>query len=131
MRRTLLGISAVVTQAPPLRGMVAALLGLMLSTVGIDHVSGTPRFTFGRPELTGGIDFIAVMIGLFGLSEVLRNLHLRASLAGAATHDTDATRTQTLVDMPPLPPGIGPSLIPEPFSVDPGRSIVSVLICPR
>ena len=89
-----LGISAVVTQAPPLRGMIAALLGLMLSTVGIDHVSGTPRFTFGRPELTGGIDFIAVMIGLFGLSEVLRSLHLRASLAGAATHDSDATRTR-------------------------------------
>jgi cytochrome c peroxidase len=38
---------------------------------------------------------------------------------------TDATRTQTLVDMPPAPPGIGPSLIPEPFSVDPGRAIVS------
>jgi cytochrome c peroxidase len=38
---------------------------------------------------------------------------------------TDATRTQRLVDMPPLPPGIGPSLAPQPFSVDPGRSIVS------
>jgi cytochrome c peroxidase len=38
---------------------------------------------------------------------------------------TDATRTQTLVDMPPAPPGIGPSLITEPFSVDPGRSIIS------
>ena len=38
---------------------------------------------------------------------------------------TDATRTQTLVDMPPAPPAIGPSLIPEPFSVDPGRAIIS------
>jgi cytochrome c peroxidase len=38
---------------------------------------------------------------------------------------TDASRTQKLVDMPPPPPGIGPSLVPEPFSVDPGRSIVS------
>jgi cytochrome c peroxidase len=38
---------------------------------------------------------------------------------------TDASRTQTLVDMPPLPPGIGPSLIPEPWSVDPGRAIIS------
>jgi cytochrome c peroxidase len=38
---------------------------------------------------------------------------------------TDATRTQTLVDMPPLPPAIGPSLIPEPFSVDPGRAIIT------
>ena len=38
---------------------------------------------------------------------------------------TDATRTQPLVDMPPLPPGIGPALIREPFSVDPGRAIIS------
>jgi cytochrome c peroxidase len=38
---------------------------------------------------------------------------------------TDATRTQQLVDMPPPPPGIGPGLIPEPFSVDPGRAIIS------
>jgi cytochrome c peroxidase len=38
---------------------------------------------------------------------------------------TDATRTQALVDMPPLPPGIGPSLAPQPFSVDPGRAIIS------
>jgi hypothetical protein len=38
---------------------------------------------------------------------------------------TDATRTQKRVDMPPLPPGIGPSLAPLPFTVDPGRSIIS------
>jgi hypothetical protein len=38
---------------------------------------------------------------------------------------TDATRTQKLVDMPPPPPGIGPSLIPEPFSVDPGHAVIS------
>ena len=38
---------------------------------------------------------------------------------------TDATRTQKLVDMPPDLPGIGPSLIPEPFSVDPGRAVIS------
>jgi cytochrome c peroxidase len=38
---------------------------------------------------------------------------------------TDGTRTQQLVDMPPAVPLIGPSLIPEPFSVDPGRALVS------
>jgi cytochrome c peroxidase len=38
---------------------------------------------------------------------------------------TSAARTQPLVDMPPLPPGIGPSLVAQPFSVDPGRAIVS------
>jgi mono/diheme cytochrome c family protein len=38
---------------------------------------------------------------------------------------TDATRTQKLVDLPPPPPAIGPSLSPQPWSVDPGRSIIS------
>jgi cytochrome c peroxidase len=38
---------------------------------------------------------------------------------------TDATRTQQLVDMPPAPPGIGPSLIPEPYSIDPGRALIT------
>lgn len=69
-----LGISAVVTQGRALKGMIAAVIGMLLATVGIDRVSGTPRFTFGQAELAGGFDFIAVMIGLFGLSEVLRNL---------------------------------------------------------
>ena len=87
-----LGIAAVVTQGPPLRGVIAALLGMLLSTVGIDRVSGTPRFTFRQPELTGGIDFIAVMIGLFGLSEVLRNLRRRDSLAASATTDQHGAR---------------------------------------
>jgi TctA family transporter len=87
-----LGISAVVTQGPPLRGLIGALLGMLLSTVGIDHVSGTPRFTFGRPELTAGLDFIAVMIGLFGLSEVLRNLGRREALSAPAAADRDKVR---------------------------------------
>jgi TctA family transporter len=87
-----LGISAVVIQGPPLRGVIAALLGVLLSTVGIDRVSGTPRFTFGQAELTGGFDFIAVMIGLFGLSEVLRNLQGPISLAASATADHTGAR---------------------------------------
>ena len=87
-----LGISAVVTQGPPLRGLFAALLGILISTVGIDRVSGTPRFTFGQAELTSGIDFIAAMIGLFGLSEVLRNLNRPAALAESATNDRHGAR---------------------------------------
>ena len=83
-----LAISAVVTQGPALRGLFAALLGMAISTIGIDRVTGTPRFTFGQPELTSGIDFIAAMIGLFGLSEVLRNLGRRDSLGASAAMDT-------------------------------------------
>ena len=53
------------------KGLIAALLGLMIATVGTDPVSGVSRFTFGEPELLGGIRPILVMVGLFAVSELL------------------------------------------------------------
>ncbi len=55
------------------RSGLGLLIGLMFSTVGLSAVHGQARFTFGQPELFQGINFIPAMIGLFGLSEVLRN----------------------------------------------------------
>ncbi len=49
-------------------------LGLALATVGLDKLTGVPRFTLGSPELTGGLSFTALAIGLFGISEILINL---------------------------------------------------------
>lgn len=53
------------------KGMLSGLLGMLIATVGLDPTLGQPRFTFGIPELSAGIEFIAVMIGLFGLAEGL------------------------------------------------------------
>lgn len=54
-----------------LRGTLSAMLGLLLATVGLDLIYGTNRFTFGSPDLMGGLNFIAVLIGLFAIPEVL------------------------------------------------------------
>lgn len=54
-----------------LRGALSALGGLLLATVGLDLVYGTNRFTFGDPNLMGGLNFIAVLIGLFAIPEVI------------------------------------------------------------
>ena len=54
-----------------LRGALAAMLGLLLATVGLDLVYGTNRFTLQNPNLMGGLNFIAVLIGLFAIPEVL------------------------------------------------------------
>jgi putative tricarboxylic transport membrane protein len=54
-----------------LRGALSALLGLFLATIGLDLVYGTNRFTFGDPNLMGGLNFIAVLIGLFAIPEVI------------------------------------------------------------
>jgi putative tricarboxylic transport membrane protein len=56
----------------PLKGVVALLLGLLISCVGLDNPAGAPRYTFGSAELTGGISLIPLMIGMFAISEVLR-----------------------------------------------------------
>ena len=53
-------------------GMV--VLGLLLGLVGTDVNSGMARFSFGIPELTDGIGFVAVAMGVFGLAEIMKNL---------------------------------------------------------
>ncbi|MGR3739118.1 MAG: tripartite tricarboxylate transporter permease [Limimaricola soesokkakensis] len=58
-----------------LKGVFAGSLGLLIGAVGLDPLTAQERFTFGVVELWGGISFIAVMIGLFGVSEALMQLH--------------------------------------------------------
>ncbi|WP_110707477.1 tripartite tricarboxylate transporter permease [Salinicola sp. CR57] len=55
------------------KGLVSLFLGLSLATVGMDPVSGIPRFSLGSPDLLGGFGLIPVLIGLFAVSELLRN----------------------------------------------------------
>jgi putative tricarboxylic transport membrane protein len=57
-----------------LKGYISALLGVMLSMVGIDSIMGVPRFTFGSMNLQLGIPVVPVLIGLFGFSEVLEQI---------------------------------------------------------
>ncbi|WP_024334768.1 tripartite tricarboxylate transporter permease [Desulfotignum balticum] len=54
-----------------LKGIIAAVLGFLLGTVGLDPMISTPRFTFGFVTLFNGINMMVLMIGLFALSEVL------------------------------------------------------------
>ncbi len=55
----------------PVKTLMGALIGLMLATIGIDANTGVPRFTFGIPDILAGIDFLIVVIGLFGMAELL------------------------------------------------------------
>jgi putative tricarboxylic transport membrane protein len=63
-----------VTGASLLKALMMAVVGLIIGTIGIDPVTGNPRFTFGTVSLLGGIEFVAVAIGLFGIGEVLVNV---------------------------------------------------------
>ncbi|MGE3146467.1 MAG: tripartite tricarboxylate transporter permease [Pseudorhodoplanes sp.] len=71
----LLGLTCAVFIATnaPLKGFISLLLGLAINCAGIDPSAGFPRFTFGSVELMQGISFIPAMIGMFAISELLRN----------------------------------------------------------
>ena len=57
------------------KGIFAGALGILFGTVGLDPLTAEPRFTFGSVQLTAGAPYVAAMIGLFGVSEVLVQLH--------------------------------------------------------
>lgn len=54
------------------KGIWAGLLGILLSTIGLDPFSGTPRLTMGLLSLTDGLEMIPLMMGLFAISEVFK-----------------------------------------------------------
>ncbi|MFD1067032.1 tripartite tricarboxylate transporter permease [Oceanobacillus locisalsi] len=56
------------------KGLIVAAVGLIISTVGVDPINGYPRFTFGNYNLTGGINFIPVMIGVFAAAQAFHSL---------------------------------------------------------
>ncbi|MFA5026476.1 MAG: tripartite tricarboxylate transporter permease [Candidatus Methylomirabilota bacterium] len=69
-----LTILTFLTSSSMIRALMMASLGLALGTVGLDTISGLSRFTFTVPELLDGIGLVPLVMGLFGISEVLLNI---------------------------------------------------------
>jgi len=71
----ILGISLMMGLAGKsmVKALMMGILGLLLAMVGMDPVRGAPRFTFGKMELMDGLNFVPVIMGLFGLSDILEN----------------------------------------------------------
>lgn len=82
---SLLGLSCIASIGSryPVKALLSAVIGLLMSTVGLDAISGAERYTFGRQFLMSGIDYIPVMIGAYALAEVYRNLSIGMSAAPA------------------------------------------------
>lgn len=66
----------------PVKSLLAALIGLAFATVGVDANSGEYRFTFNSVNLSDGIQFIVLVIGLFSVSEILLMLEGTATGQG-------------------------------------------------
>jgi TctA family transporter len=68
-------IGAVVLASGSLiKAIAMIILGLLLGQINTDVISGVPRFSFDIPELTDGIGFVAIAMGVFGFGEIIANL---------------------------------------------------------
>ena len=74
-----LGLAIVLARGSVLKAVIMVVFGLLLATVGTDLETGQDRLTLGIAELSDGVDFAVLAMGLFGIAEILRNLDNRES----------------------------------------------------
>jgi putative tricarboxylic transport membrane protein len=86
--------------ANPFKTMVSILLGFAFATVGMDTISGSLRLTFGFDELLRGISFLIVVIGLFGIGELLLTMEERLTFEGVRAKVNLSGVLATMVQMP-------------------------------
>lgn len=72
-----LTILTFLTSASMVRALMMAAFGLIIGTMGLDNISGLARFSFNIPELLDGVGLVPLVMGLFGISEVLLNVELK------------------------------------------------------
>jgi putative tricarboxylic transport membrane protein len=68
--------ASVLSRGSLLKGLAMAVLGLIIGVVGLDRSTGIPRFTFGLGELYEGVNFVVMVVALFGLAEIIHNAGL-------------------------------------------------------
>ena len=66
-----LSLMVSVSQKSILKGLIIGVIGMLIATVGMDPMEGFMRFTFGMNTLIDGISFISIMIGIYGIGEIL------------------------------------------------------------
>lgn len=85
----LLGMSMMiaVSEKSVIKGLLIGFLGILISTIGLDPILAVKRFTFGNTNLISGIAFLPVMIGMFGVGEVLNQIYERNREIEAAENE--------------------------------------------
>ncbi len=104
--------------------LAAALLGVALSTVGVDPISGLPRFTFGIQELSRGLETATIAVGLFGLAEILgsvRSKRHQFDVANVRMRDLIPSREEVRRSGAPILRGSGIGFL---FGLMPGPAAV-------
>jgi putative tricarboxylic transport membrane protein len=118
-----LTVVAALSQGKLILGLIGVLLGLFVSTIGIDPITGVLRFTYGNSDLAGGIELVPVIIGLFAVSEIIKrststkSMNIKVSKVKTKIFDSAITkkisgtiaRSSTIGVLIGILPGIGAS----------------------
>jgi putative tricarboxylic transport membrane protein len=119
---TALVLVSALSQGSFLKGMIAAVLGLLLAMPGVDTTSGLVRMTFGLDAMTNGFQLLPVVIGLFALSQLAADTmhveqstdHIKASMKGVlisvrdyVTHGWNMLRSSLIGLWIGIHPGVG------------------------
>lgn len=93
---SLLGLAtiAIVTRGNALKGLISAGVGLLVSFVGFDSITGTVRYGFGIDYLWDGVQLVPVFIGLFAIAEVIRLSTGEGTIASRGTVSTAGSRVR-------------------------------------
>lgn len=104
------GLTAVVSLSDKslIKGLIAAVFGVMVSLIGMDLQTGTARYTFGNVNLLDGVDFLVVALGVFALGEVFVLLKKRA---GAMKQNALGSLKLSRQEMRDIGPPIGRSSV--------------------
>jgi len=92
--------SFVGTGKEPFKTIISLMLGFGLAEIGMDTVSGELRMTFGWSELLRGVDFLIVVIGLFGLGEILISMEEGLAFEGKHAKINPKVVLQTWAQLP-------------------------------
>lgn len=121
-------VVAFVSSGPAVKTLAMIALGLVIATIGLDQITAFPRLMFGKLELAEGLSFVALAIGLFGVSELLLSIDEKMS---------ERPKTPTLRELLPTreelrdatPATLRGSVIGFVFGIVPGVShIVSTFV---
>jgi putative tricarboxylic transport membrane protein len=86
---TILGIimiAVIAAQGSTVKGILAGAFGLLIMTVGTAPTTPTPRFTFDTYLLLNGLSFVAILLGVFAIAEMIRIVNIEGGVAEEVTH---------------------------------------------
>ncbi len=88
------------SKEPPMKTVVSMMVGFALAAVGLDHMTGQLRLTFGYTELLAGFDFLIAVIGLFGIGEILLTMEEGLQFKGKSANINPRVVFQTWLELP-------------------------------